>query len=883
MKKIKEIMFSSDYSLQEKLFIVGMVLGLFSVSGVIIAATASHQGLMMSVSLIVALVVMIVSSVYSIRRRKPLVGASVVILMDIFLIFPLGYLMGGGAYSGTPSWIIFTFALVFMLFKGKLMWMYAVLTTMSFGGVTWFSYVYPERVIALQGEAGIYTDTFYSAVVIGIACGLMMRFQSAIFEMERNKVEKQKVEIQKLNDSQNRFFSSMSHEIRTPINTIIGLNEMTLREKMLPDEIRENAEGIQNASKMLLSLINDILDMSKIQSGRMEVIEGQYETGRMLSEIVNLLWNRAKEKGLRFEINVSDQIPSMLYGDQMRIKQILVNILTNAIKYTTAGTVTLNVSGEKSAPNEFTLRVDLSDTGIGIRREVIPYIFDSFKRVDESKIKNIEGTGLGLSIARQLADLMNGTINVDSVYTKGSTFHVVIPQRIVNEAPLNYKALNEVSSDTEDYRQTFEAPEARVLIVDDNEMNRVVAGKLLRGTQVKVDLASSGRECLEKTAQTRYDAIFMDHEMPEMDGIETLGHVRSQVNGLSRETPVIALTANAGSDMSSFYIEKGFQAYLAKPIHSSLLEATLMQLLPSELIEKTSVAQDEEMLYIAKTRRKRPVMITTDVICDLPEQMKKEHQIRTISSYCVTEEGRFRDGVEVDGDNVLQYIAHNNKVSTESASVNEYESFFADALQETETVVHVSLSSNMGDGCKHAVQAAESFANVYVFDSGQLTAGIGLLVLEAVKMANEGKSAEQIIMALPVYAKRVSTSFLVPKPRDLLLNDVGHGVSSIIKTVFGMEPVFRLKNGKIRLESFCSDYVTSSAEQFVKGHLINMESFDPSLLIIVYSGCTVEERAEIRKYVDKYSRFEKVLEQRASATLSCSCGVHAFGLISMRR
>ena len=883
MKKIREIMFSSKYSLQEKLFVVGMVIGLFSVTGVIVAATASNQGWLMSVSLVIALVVMLLASAYSLRHRKPLVGASVVILMDIFLIFPLGYLMGGGAYSGTPSWIIFTFALVFMLFKGKLMWIYAALTTLSFGGVTFYSYLYPEKVMALQGEAGIYTDTFYSAVVIGIACGLMMKFQSSIFEIERNKVEQQKIEIQKLNDSQNRFFSSMSHEIRTPINTIIGLNEMTLREKVLPEEIKENAEGIQNASKMLLSLINDILDMSKIQSGRMEVIEAQYETGSMLSDIVNLLWNRAKEKNLRFEMNVGDQIPSMLYGDQMRIKQILVNILTNAIKYTNTGSVSFNVSGEKTGSNEFTLRVDVTDTGIGIRREVIPFIFDSFKRVDESKNKSIEGTGLGLSIAKQLAELMHGSISVDSVYTKGSTFHVVLPQRIVNEAPLNYKALNEVAQERDDYKQTFEAPEARVLIVDDNEMNRVVAGKLLRGTQVKVDLVSSGRECLEKTAQIRYDAIFMDHEMPGMDGIEALGRVRSQVNGLSRETPVIALTANAGSDMSSFYIEKGFQAYLAKPIHSSLLEATLMQLLPSELIEKTSVAPDEEVLFIAKTRRKRPVMITTDIISDLPEQMAREYQIRMISSYCVTDEGRFRDGIEVDGDNLLQYLSRNSNVSTAPASVNEYENFFAEALTEADTVVHISMSASMSDGYANACRAAESFANVYVYDSKQLSAGIALQALEASKMAANGKSAEKIIEALPVYTKCVSTSFLIPAPRAMLMSLLGKGVAGFIKSVFGVEAVFCLKKGRVRLESLCNDYVTSTMEQFIKGHLMNMEAFDPSILFVVYSGCNADERAEILKLVERYSHFEKVVVQRASATMSCNSGMHAFGLMCMKR
>ena len=621
MNKIKNILFSTSYSLKERLFFLGGVISTIGMIAAFVATIASGESIIMGSAPLLGGVITALITYFSIKRKTIDTGSIFLVLISICIVLPYGFLKGGGVYSGSPAWFIIGFVIVFMLYNGKKFYFFYCLTVIAFAGTIYISYKYPNLVTPLGSVEAIFFDQFLASTLVATIIGVLQHYQSVILEREIKISDQQHKEIEDLNEAQNTFFSSMSHEIRTPINTIIGLNETTLRQKDLPEDVVENSLNIQNASRMLLSLINDILDLSKIQSGRMELTEAQYETSRMFSEIVNLLWNRAKDKGLQLNINVGESIPSMLYGDEMRIKQVIVNLLTNAIKYTDEGSVTLTVDGEKTQANTFMLRVSVADTGQGIRKESIPVIFDSFKRVNKNENRAIEGTGLGLSITKQLVDLMHGQITVDSIYTKGSTFRVSIPQRIVSDAPINFKSVTDLNKELKEYRQSFEAPDARILIVDDNDMNRMVCQKLLRETKVKTDAVSSGKECLDLTLQKHYDVIFMDHEMPDMDGIETLRRLRNQPNGLCQDTPVVALTANAGSDRNSFYMDHGFQAYLAKPIHGSLLEATLMQLLPAELIENAQVASNEDVVQVLHNLRKKDIIVSTDSTCDLPRDV----------------------------------------------------------------------------------------------------------------------------------------------------------------------------------------------------------------------------------------------------------------------
>ena len=444
-----------------------------------------------------------------------------------------------------------------------------------------------------------------NALTFGVlGCGVDICYPSSnrrLFE----KMKEQGEEIQGLVAFQNKFFSSMSHEIRTPINTIIGLNEMILREN-ISDEIAENAINIRSAGKMLLNTINDILDMSKFQSGDMTLLEEEYETGSMLSDIVGMMWLRSKEKNLDFTIDVSPDVPAKLKGDEVRIKQILTNILNNAIKYTKEGYVKLFVECEKKEDRTVTMIYTVKDSGMGIKKEDIPYLFTAFKRVDESNTKHIEGTGLGLSIVKQFVDLMGGTVTVNSVYTKGSAFVVEIPQKMVSDEEIgeyNYEKRHKLEKRPE-YKKHFEAPDAKLLVVDDNDSNLLVVTKLLRDTKMQIDTAKNGQEALERTLEKPYDLIFMDHLMPEMDGIEAFHAIRNQVGGRNRETNIVILTANAGAENRKLYATAGFNGYLVKPVTGEDLEAEVYRQIPRNLIkvlDDTGMESSETLSWLNET------------------------------------------------------------------------------------------------------------------------------------------------------------------------------------------------------------------------------------------------------------------------------------------
>jgi DegV family protein with EDD domain len=727
-------------------------------------------------------------------------------------------------------------------------------------------------------------------LLLGLAA-MLMEFQRLIYEKERRVSNRRQLELEEANRAQSRFFANMSHEIRTPINTIIGLNEMNLREN-ISGEIEENCLNIQLASRMLLSLVNDILDLSKIESGKMEIIPRQYETGVMLSELVNINWVRAKEKELDFKIDISPDIPSMLYGDDVRIKQVLTNIITNAIKYTPAGSITLQACMEPVSENRIRLIVSVSDTGMGIRKEDIPYLFSAFKRVDEKKNAAIEGTGLGLSICRQLVELMGGTITVDSIYRRGSMFTVSIEQEILDHQPIGEASdlVHGRAHTRAKYEQMFEAPEARVLIVDDNEMNRMVAKKLLRDTKIQVDLAESGSKCLEMTKNKFYHLIFMDHMMPQMDGIETLERLRRQENGLCRETPVIALTANAMSGVEEIYAQAGFQGYLVKPINGSLFEAIILQFLPPALVVLHHTAQDSEefdgtqQIHLLHNGRKKNILVTTECVCDLPKYMQQEYGMDVIYYYVETQEGRFRDGVELSADNMIEYIYKKGKKAySMPPSVEEYEAFFADALDKGHQIIHISMCKNGGHGYQTAVQAASGFDNVFVVDSGHLSSGMGLLALCAADMAKKGKTADDILKRLDEIRQQISTSFIVGSTESLYKSGRMKKSVKQICDLFLLHPVLVLKKSSIVAGQIYAGTLKHAYKQYIRSRLKGKKDIDTRILFFTYSGCSAALREEMLAEISRYQQFDRIVEQQASAAISSNCGLGTFGLLYMTK
>ncbi len=392
------------------------------------------------------------------------------------------------------------------------------------------------------------------------------------------------------------FLSNMSHEIRTPINAVLGMNEMILRE-CRDKQLLLYAENIQSAGKTLLFLINDILDMSKIESGKMEIVPAQYEVGDLMVDLWNVICLRAQEKGLSIQFHLNPNTPRLLYGDDVRIKQIVTNLLTNAVKYTPQGSVEMDVDYRKESDQTLLLILSVKDTGIGIREEDMGKLFESFQRIDEEKNRNIEGTGLGMTITMSLLKLMGGDMEVKSVYQKGSTFTVTIPQEIRSEEPTGeFEEIRRRQKQTGGGgKKLFEAPDASVLVVDDNTMNRSVFQALLKRAKVKITTAASGAECLELIQKEKFHIIFMDHMMPEMDGIETL-HEMHRISGHPNEdTPVIALTANALTGAREMYLQEGFSDFMTKPIEGELLEKMVMEYLPEELVKVVEEEEEEPM------------------------------------------------------------------------------------------------------------------------------------------------------------------------------------------------------------------------------------------------------------------------------------------------
>ena len=431
--------------------------------------------------------------VLSVVIHRVQLGATLISLIMIFVLLPAEFFTGGGVNGCTPIWYAYAFMFVGINLKGRKK--YILLFSIPLSAIACYLIAYWNvDLLTIHDMRTAYLDSIASLIAVGAALYISVDYLIRLFLRENRITKKQKEEIEELVKSQNRFFSSMSHEIRTPISTIIGLNEMTLREETNP-EISQNALTIQSASKLLLTTINDILDLSKIESGKMEILNHPYNVGSMLSEIVNMIWARCREKELEFHVDADSHVPKILIGDEIRIKQILINILNNSIKYTGRGSITLSIQCRNTEEEgKVLITFSVEDTGIGIKKENIPTLFDAFKRADLNQNRNVEGTGLGLSIVKQLVDIMGGEVSVNSIYTKGTTFYVTLPQEVGEEEELGNFAIEmrRSLSGKDHYRQSFEAPKARLLIVDDNEANLMVESKLLRDTKIQIDTADSG-------------------------------------------------------------------------------------------------------------------------------------------------------------------------------------------------------------------------------------------------------------------------------------------------------------------------------------------------------------------------------------------------------
>ena len=430
--------------------------------------------------------------------------------------------------------------------------------------------------------------------VVSLGFLFLLIFNLIVLMKYNRKLSEAAQEANKANEAKSLFLSTMSHDIRTPMNAILGLNEMVLRDSG-EESIRMYSEGIRTAGNTLLSIINDILDFSKIEAGKMELINVDYSFGSVLNDLVNMVQKKAEDKGLSLNLDIDRNIPMVLNGDEVRIKQVITNILSNAVKYTRQGSITLSMSARRlqDRPDSVSLSISVADTGIGIKPEDLKRLFVAFERIEEKRNRNIEGTGLGMTIAQSFLAMMGSHLEVQSEYGKGSVFSFEIVQKVIKWDPIGdyQEAFRRSLSERTSYREKFRAPDARVLVVDDAPVNLTVFVSLLKRTRIQIDTAESGKECMPLFMSRHYDVIFLDHMMPEKDGIEILKEMKAAEGTPNTSTPIICLTANAVSGMREVYTNAGFDDYLTKPIDAERLEMTLLQYLPGDKV--TLVSEDE--------------------------------------------------------------------------------------------------------------------------------------------------------------------------------------------------------------------------------------------------------------------------------------------------
>lgn len=505
-------------------------------------------------------------------------------IAGIFLIlFPVLFFSAGGNHSGMPSFFVFAVLFTIFMLEGKAAVVMSALELALYTGIMLLAYRRPQLVNAFATEAETVTDIWLGMLVVSVSVGVCMFLHFRLYNRQQRELEAAREEALGLSEAKSRFLANMSHEIRTPINIILGMNEMVARESE-SEQVRGYAGRIETAGKSLLLLINNILDISKIESGNPAAVNEPYRTAELIDGLFLTGTELAQQRGLQFAGEVDETLPRALTGDVLRIRQIVANFLSNAAKYTPEGGITLSF-GQKKREDGILLCVSVSDTGIGIREENTASLFDAFTRADLPGGPNVEGTGLGLAIAKAFAELLDGKIHVQSVWGRGSTFSVEIPQKISDPVPVGHQRERAEG----EHDGGFIAPEGSILVVDDNEENLQVTKALLARTMLRVDTVTGGAACLEAVQNFRYHVILLDYMMPEMDGLETLRCMKA-IPGF--DTPVIALTADVTAGTKEKLSKAGFGRYLFKPVTHRDLEATLRSFLPRELITDKGIKRE---------------------------------------------------------------------------------------------------------------------------------------------------------------------------------------------------------------------------------------------------------------------------------------------------
>ena len=504
------------------------------------------------------------------------------------------FFLDGGTLGGVP--IFFVLAVVATPFFLDL-WRAVIMVCLEIATYILNAVFVAHYPHSVDAALAIPSNAFIPVLIVALALGVLCLMYTYSYRHQQVRLDNAIAEAKSANEAKSSFLNNMSHEIRTPMNSILGMNEMILREEDRP-EIKEYALVIQRSGRALLGIINDVLDFSKLQDKKMEIVAVRYDLSSLLNDLVNIAAEQAKKKSLTFTVNVNKEIPRILDGDEYHIRQVMLNILNNAIKYTERGGVSVSVGYETIDNYNILLKFSVSDTGIGIKSEDLEYIFQPFEHIEASRRFSADGSGLGLSIVKKLLQLMGSELKVESVFHKGSTFSFDVQQSVIKWEPIgDYERAFSTATvhQSKTFTQSFTAPKAKVLVVDDADVNLLVFSNLLKKTKIKIDTASSGVEMLQMVRMNHYDMIFLDHRMPGMDGIEAFHNMKKMTDGLNFNTPVVALTANAVLGARQLYIDEGFSDYISKPVDTVRLEQVLLEYLPPDMVIRntTETAQDE--------------------------------------------------------------------------------------------------------------------------------------------------------------------------------------------------------------------------------------------------------------------------------------------------
>lgn len=882
-ERVNSYLYDSSIYIKDRTFVLFTSLELMALLLNAVAAVILGDPLTSALASLMGVAVGVVILTILVRMDKIKVAKIAIALVLVLFLRPAAFFTKGGVDNGTMVMMLLGSYYLIMVLDGVFRIVICLIDTSLLVTCGVIAYHHPEYLTAYYRKSN-YTNSFVQYIIGLVVLTILISFWTRILQKETRLAEEKTKELEELNRSQNRFFSSMSHEIRTPINTVLGLNEIILRQEDASEEIKKDARNIQGAGRLLLALINDILDVSKIEAGKMDIVPVDYNVSSLLSEIVNMIWLKAEEKGLKFEVDIDPGVPEVLFGDEVRIKQILINLLNNAVKYTKEGSVSLHMECETGDGRDALLKINVSDTGMGIKPDALPHLFDTFQRVDEEKNRYIEGTGLGLSIVKQLVELMEGEITVNSVYGQGSIFSVTLKQGISSDNRIGDISISGIGSMSgqEKFQHSFHAPDARILIVDDNEMNLQVEEKLLDGTGMVVDLAMSGAEALKKTLQFPYDVIFMDHLMPEMDGIDCFENIRSQKGGLNQNTPVVVLTANAGGENIELYNNTGFDGYLVKPVSGRQLEDMLMVHLPAEKV--ISIAGSEmtgsRLNTASGYTKKKPVIIATSTMSDLPQNIVKELQISIIPYTVITNEGVFYDNIDIDSEELVRYMADKTKMADSEPPTEEaLTAFFAGELMKAHHLIYITLTTGSSREYGRAVRAAESFENVTIVNSEMLSSATGILVMIAARLAQQGLPVEKIVSELEEAKQYIRCSFVIKSTDIMARRDRISPMMNSLLNALWLRPFLRMKKDKLGVGGLLFGSDRNCYGKYMDHALPATVFPDTSFIFITYAGMSEEELMWVEKKVRERVDFDNIIFQKASAGISSNCGEGTFGLL----